>query len=157
MSQTSAARALAPRKEVQVVLPGRDELRLSFELRGEIIDSVHLQAIGCPELLELVQQWRPRLSGSVRDLPLPEGDGHAVLMLRELILQARGEWSLPYDEDELCHCRAVPTAKVDAAIVGGAHTVKAVSQRTSAGTSCGACKRDIDSLLAYRLKHAAKA
>ncbi len=126
------------------VLPGRDEIHLSADGK--------LRAIGCPELLKTCSDWRPKLNGSPKQWPLPEGNSHSEVLLREAILKARGEWQLPYPDEELCHCRVVATTKVDAAIVTGAHTVSEVSRRTSAGTSCGTCQPDIKKLIAYRLK-----
>jgi bacterioferritin-associated ferredoxin len=148
---------MAPRRqEFQAAISGRDELHLTVELDGETIRSARLSAIGCPELLALVEAWRPRLGGDRRHLALPEGNGHADMLMRELILKVRGEWKFPYGEQELCHCRAIPTAKVDAAIIDGAHRIETISRRTSAGTSCGACKPDIEAILNYRLRASAR-
>lgn len=137
---------------VDVELPARD--RLSLELvvdRGEVTGA-KLAVVGCMEILKLAADWRPKLKGPLASLPLPTGSGHAALMLREALLKAKGEWNFPYPEAELCHCRAVPTAKVDAAIVGGCHTIQSVAQETSAGTSCGTCRVDTDAIIKYRLK-----
>jgi bacterioferritin-associated ferredoxin len=124
------------------VIPGRDEIHLS--------DDGKLRALGCPELLKTVSEWRPKLKGPPKEWPLPQGNSHPEILLREAILKARGEWQLPYQDEELCHCRVVPTAKVDAAIVTGAHSVSEVSRRTSAGTSCGTCQPDIKKMIEYR-------
>jgi bacterioferritin-associated ferredoxin len=124
------------------VIPGRDEIHLGAD--------GHLRVIGCPEVLALCETWRAKLKGDAKQWPLPEGNSHAAILLREAILKARGAWQLPYHEDELCHCRVVATSKVDAAIVTGAHTVSEVSRRTSAGTSCGTCQPDIQKLIKYR-------
>lgn len=135
------------------VLAGRDEIHLELELRadGETISSARVRAIGCPDLLRQCAQLRTSLVGSIKEIASPSGSSHAAMLAREVLLKARGEWLLPYTEDELCHCRAVSTAKVDAAIVCGAHDVASVSRRTSAGTSCGNCQPDIERLLRYRL------
>lgn len=77
---------------------------------------------------------------------------HSSILVRELILRLRGQFQLPYQESELCHCRAVPTEVVDRAIVAGSHTVQAVARVTSAGTSCGTCKPDTELLIEYRLR-----
>lgn len=138
-------------KNIDVVLSGRDELHLQLRIDGDEIKSATLTGVGCSELLQLIQLWRPRLSGKLTNLELPSGLGHAEILFRELILKAKGEWDFPYKEDELCHCRAVATCKVDDAIITGARNVVLVSQRTSAGTSCGTCKPDIDKVLKYRL------
>lgn len=117
---------------------------------NRMIISSKLTGRGCLQLLELMVAWRPKLKGSLDTIQLPDGDGHAAILLREAILKAQGRWFFPYGEEELCHCRAVATAKVDAAIVGGCKTVKAVSRETSAGTSCGTCRTDIEAIIKYR-------
>lgn len=137
---------------VDVALVSRDRLTLILELVQGRIVKAQLVGTGCLEFLELLAAWRPKLTGDLAQLPLPAGSGHAALLLREAILKAQGRWDFPYREVELCHCRAVPTAKVDAAIVGGCHTVEAVKSATSASTSCGTCRTDIEAILAYRLK-----
>lgn len=81
-----------------------------------------------------------------------DGKDHVSILLRELVLKLQNRFCLPYQEAELCHCRAVPTAVVDRAIVGGCHSTMAVARTTSAGTSCGTCKLDTELLLAFRLK-----
>jgi hypothetical protein len=97
--------------DISVSLNARDELRLRLKIsNGEIVES-HLSGIGCTELLEQIDAWRPCLKGPLSQLPLPQGPGHAQVMLRELILKAQGRWNFPYEEEELCHCRAVPTKK----------------------------------------------
>jgi bacterioferritin-associated ferredoxin len=136
---------------VHATIEQRDELHFYLKLRGDEIMASNLRAVGCPALLSLVKALRTNLHGSLKNVALPEGNSHAVLLIREVLLKARGEWKLPYEDVELCHCRAVPTVKVDGAIVTGAHTVLQVSARTSAGTSCGTCKPDIESLIHYRL------
>ncbi|MBK7892474.1 MAG: (2Fe-2S)-binding protein [Bdellovibrionales bacterium] len=79
------------------------------------------------------------------------GVDHAAILLRELVLRGAGRFQLPYQEPELCHCRAVPTEVVDRAIISGCHSIESVARITSAGTSCGTCKPDTEKLMAYRL------
>lgn len=137
---------------VEITLPARDRLTLELEVERDEVKRAKLQVTGCMEILKLAQDWRPKLKGPLAAIALPQGNGHAALMLREAILKAKGEWSFPYPEAELCHCRAVATAKVDAAIVGGCHTIHSVAQETSAGTSCGTCRVDTDAIIKYRLQ-----
>lgn len=108
-----------------------------------------LRALGCVEFLAAV---RALAAGSPDPAAwaLPESTDHVGLLLREFILKARGEWEFPYPEDELCHCRNVPTAVVDRAIMNGAHTGPQVSRLTTASTSCGTCRPDVERLIAYR-------
>lgn len=82
---------------------------------------------------------------------LPQGNGHSELLLRELILKIQGQWKYPYEQQELCHCRAIPTENVDQAILCGAHTTEAVSTITTASTACGTCRPDVLAILQYRL------
>lgn len=138
------------KKTYSAVVLGRDEVHLEIEIANGTIADAKLRAIGCPDLLQACTELRPLLKGALEAVPLPEGDSHQAMLLRELLLKARGEWQHPYPEQELCHCRAVPTAKVDAAVVCGAHDVASINQRTSAGTSCGSCQPDILSLIHYR-------
>lgn len=139
--------------EVQVKWPGREEAELRLELndKNEILKA-ELRGIGGPDLLDMLISCRRTLNGSLSLLPLPEGHSSAALCLREVILKAKGEWDFPYKEQELCHCRAVPTEVVDQAICAGAHTPQKVSAETSASTACGTCRPDVEAILAYRLR-----
>jgi bacterioferritin-associated ferredoxin len=136
---------------IKVAIEGQDELNLSYEVDGSgELTSAKLSVIGCPQMIEMVKQWRPLLKGPVASIPLPVETDHCGILLRQLILQLQGKWNFPYTDYELCHCRAVPTKKVDDAIVCGAKTVRDVSRKTSAGTACGTCRPDIEKVLKYR-------
>jgi bacterioferritin-associated ferredoxin len=78
-------------------------------------------------------------------------DGYDVL-LNEFILKCQNNYKIPYDHEELCHCRMVQTDKVLNAIKQGLQTVPEISRVTMAGTGCGSCKKDIDDLIKYLLK-----
>ena len=138
-------------KTIKVTIEGQDELTLSYELndKREVV-SAKLSVIGCPTMMELVKKWRPLLNGGVDAIPLPRETHHSAMLLRQLILELQGKWDFPYKEFELCHCRAIPTKKVDDAIICGAKTVRDVSRKTSAGTACGTCRPDIEKVLKYR-------
>ncbi len=138
--------------QIETGLPGRDSLSLTLTHVAGAILECKLGAIGCMEMLELVALWRPRLKGDLKSLPVPEGNSHSEILLRELILKAKGEWKYPIEAERLCQCRAVSTAKVDRAIVGGCHTLEAVRRATSASTSCGTCRPEVEDLLAFRLR-----
>lgn len=132
--------------KVVVDFPGRDRL----EARG---DGDHTQVVvyGCRALQEKIKA----LSSAQKDPAkwnLPEGNSHHELMIREFVLRLRGEWDYPYKEEEICHCRSVPTNIVDQAILNGAHTCARVSSRTSASTSCGTCRPEVQKIINYRLK-----
>jgi len=134
-------------------IPGRDKVILRMEVKDFKIVSASLSGVGCLGLLKLLKDWRPKLKGALDKLPLPEGEGHAAVLLREVLLKAQGQWHFPYQEDELCHCRAIPAKKVDQAICAGFHTIEAVGDETSAGTACGSCQPDIKKVLEYRLRN----
>ena len=127
------------------------ELRLVVDQSGTITDGA-VRGIGGPEMLTLLQAWKNRWHGSLKALCVPSGRSGPELMLKELILKAQGQWQYPYGEDELCHCRAVPTEVVDRAILLGAHTPELVSRWTSASTACGTCRKDVTNILQYRLE-----
>lgn len=137
----------------KLALKGGDELelRLIVDQNGTIASGV-LRGIGGPEMLSLLQAWKNRWQGNLKALCIPSGTTGPELMLKELILKARGEWSYPYQDVELCHCRAVPTEVVDQAIMRGAHTPEIVSRWTSASTACGTCRKDVTAILNYRLE-----
>lgn len=137
---------------IEVGLTGRDRVTLDLDLQNGVIQAAKMTGSGCTHFLKLIQAWRPKLNGELSKLPLPEGSGHAEILLREAILKAKGEWQFPYDEEELCHCRAIATSKVDAAIISGCHNIRSVARETSAGTSCGSCRPNTEAMIEYRLK-----
>ncbi|MFN7728330.1 MAG: (2Fe-2S)-binding protein [Bdellovibrio sp.] len=137
---------LSERKQIVVEMPGRDRLVATPVSLGWTFE-----VIGCAEITKLVQQLTTQHGADPSAWSLPEGDGHAAMMLRELILRVRGEWAYPYEHLEVCHCRSVATEMVDQAILAGAHTCERVSRRTSASTACGTCRPDVQRILSYRL------
>jgi bacterioferritin-associated ferredoxin len=136
-----------PTNIFRAVLRGRDLIEISVTA-----GKARIHAIGCGEVLQLIRQYLKDHGEDCATWPEPSGHSHGELLLREALLKMRGEWKLPYGEDELCHCRAVPTEVVDQAIVAGAHDTATVSRWTSASTSCGTCRPDVQSLIDYRLK-----
>lgn len=136
--------------DVQLVARDRLSLRLEVDSDGEILTAA-LTGSGCTELLHLMDETRRALKGALDSVPLPSGTGHAAMLIRELLLKAQGKWNFPYQEEELCHCRGIATHKVDDAILSGCHDLESIRRATSANTSCGTCRWDIDSILKYRL------
>lgn len=128
-------------------LKGRDLIEIKLE-NG----AAKIHVIGCAEVLSLVRQFMKDHGDDCAKWPDPKGHTHGELLLSEALQKMRGEWKLPYCEAELCHCRAVPTEVVNQAIIAGAHDTTTVSRRTSASTSCGTCRPDVQSLIDYRLK-----
>lgn len=151
----------------EVEFLGRDRVTATFEFEGNSaskpIRSLSFAGSGCSQFLQALGEFEARvmtlapskrlLVGSTDfDLLVSPGADHVSILIRELILRARGSFDLPYKDVELCHCRAVPTEVVDRAIISGCHSVQSVARTTSAGTSCGTCKPDTESLIVYRLK-----
>ncbi len=167
-------------KKVNVELLGRDRVEAEFVLRENGLPSASLaevvdfdyRASGCSLFLNRLHQFKKdllALSPSERAqvfssfdsslsvsvvhfLKSLAGNDHVSILLRELVLKVQNQFQLPYQEQELCHCRAISTEFVDRAVVGGCHTTVAVARSTSAGTSCGTCKTDTEKLIQYRLK-----
>lgn len=129
-----------------VVLDGRDRI----EMTGDG-DQTRLQVIGCRELLALLHELKRQYGSNVSQWPLPTGDHHAAILVRELLLKAQGKWDFPYKDEEICHCRTVATHLVDQAVIAGAHTPEAVSRLTSASTACGTCRPDVQKVINFRL------
>jgi len=121
-------------------------------LKNKQVSKAWLRGVGGPELLDILSQWRPQLKGKLSQVPLPKGSSVGALLVRELLLKAQDRWEHPYSEEQLCHCRCVSTKVVDSAILTGAHSPIQVSKQTSASTACGACRSDVEAIIAYRLK-----
>ncbi|MGE0762185.1 MAG: bacterioferritin-associated ferredoxin [Bdellovibrionales bacterium] len=129
-------------------LKASDELILQISVdQNGTISAASLKGVGGPDMLKMLGEWRGRLKGKLSELALPTGVNGPELMLRELLLKARGEWVEPYQDEELCHCRSIPTAIVHQAILAGAHRPEEVSRWTSASTACGTCRKDVICLL----------
>jgi bacterioferritin-associated ferredoxin len=127
-----------------VEIPGRD--RIEYDAKNPQV----LKVIGCSQLQELIRALQST-GGDVATWKIPQGNSHSDLLVRELILRARGEWEFPVQEAETCHCRAVPTNTIDQAIVCGAHSIDKVRRLTSANTACGTCFPEVEKILNYRL------
>ena len=129
-----------------VELESRDRIELHHDEHGNEI----VQAIACSACLGLIRQLQSTKK-LVKDWDLPKGNSHSEILLRELILRARGAWKFPYADQELCHCRAVTTRRVDQAIIAGAHTMEQIRRATSATTGCGTCWDHIEKIIKYRI------
>lgn len=131
----------------QATLKGRDSIELHTDDQG----GSQIKVIGCTELLSLVRKFQIQHGANALNWPLPIGGSHSELLLKEVILKAKGEWVYPYEHQELCHCRSVPTDVVDQAIVAGAHQCEVVSRQTSASTACGTCRPEVQKIIDFRL------
>ena len=129
-------------------LENRDRVEIQSDDQGMVSS---IRATGCLDLLTKVKTIKGLLPENAEKLFVFSDNDHSSLMLNEIFLKALGQWNLPYKEAELCHCRAIPLQKVEAAIVSGFHTVEQVAEQTSAGTACGTCRPNTQSCIDYRL------
>ncbi len=153
---------------VVVEIPGQDWVELSFRQKvdskvdlnvdpniGILAPSKtsfwHLRLIGCSEVIHLGQALKSQLHLNPQQWTLPTGGSHGAILFRELILKARGEWNLPYKEQEICHCRKIPRSLVEGQISTGVFSVTEITRRTQAGAGCGTCRRDIQQLIDYKI------
>lgn len=136
---------------VFVQIQTHDKIEVCFDPKHKTLISI--RAKGCLRLLTLVEQYRKEIGTALDLLPMPIGDQHHHMLMREALLKAKKEWDFPYKEEELCHCRKVPTAVVDTSILQGAHTVEQVGKETSAGTACGSCRPHTQKIIDYRKTH----
>jgi bacterioferritin-associated ferredoxin len=139
--------------KIRVELESRDFLEVECEgddaqAPGRVLK---VSMIGCSQFMDMMQKMKKHFGPDVSAWPLPEGNDHSSILLREMILKLRGEWKFPYSEAELCHCRSVPAHVVDQAIIAGAHTTTTVTRQTSASTACGTCRPQVQKIIDYRL------
>ena len=134
-------------KVFKAELVGRDLIEIDFS-QGK----ARIRVIGCSDCLTLMRKFQVQHGKDPQVWPLPVGNSHSELLLREVLLKMKGQWIYPYQHLELCHCRAIATEVVDQAIIAGAHNPKTVSRRTSASTACGTCRDDVQKIIDFRLK-----
>lgn len=115
------------------------------------LQRLEIQVLGDLELLEFAAHFRSLMADadSPDALPVPTGTTRAARLVREAVLRAQGKWHPPYMDEEICHCRLVPTDRVWDAIRQGARTGSEVSHMTSATTACGSCGPDVRALIEY--------
>lgn len=134
------------KKIVEVNIEGRDQIR--FE---KLDDQNKITFIGCQEFTHLIKSYRTQFGNDIFKWPLPSGQTHSEMVIREFIQKLKGTWEYPYQDEELCHCRHVKTKTVDQAILNGAHTHELASRWTGCSTACGTCKPDVEKIIKYRL------
>ena len=129
---------------------GREEISLSVEVdESQKVLSSELTALGPLPFLRQVNEWRNKFVGPLSSVTMPEGDDTGSMLLREILLKAKGEWNPPYQQEQMCHCRAISTTKVEEAILVGNHSHRKVSRMTSASTACGTCHPDVQAMIDY--------
>lgn len=129
-------------------LKGRDYIEVELDEQNQ---QKQVRTIVCSSFYQLLSDYRQRFGDQINNWPLPQGLEHQELLLKELILKLQNKWDFPFKEDEICHCRSISTQKVDQAIIAGAHTPEQVSRQTTASTSCGTCRSDVEKIIQYRL------
>lgn len=125
---------------------GRDQIK--WEKLGQ---KSKVTFIGCSEFTLLIKNYRSKFGSNVFNWPVPVGQSHSEMIVREFILKLKDQWEYPYKDEEICHCRHVKTKTVDQAVLNGAHTHELAMQWTSCSTACGTCKPDVEKVIKYRL------
>ncbi len=143
--------------KIRVGLEGRDEIAVECAETGVSAPGAPMGAVkfvsfvGCWDFMNMMQKMKKSFGADIAKWPVPQGQDHGSLLLREMVLKLRGEWQFPYEHAEICHCRSVATQLVDQAVIAGAHTPEVVTRQTSASTACGTCKPDVQKIIDYRL------
>jgi bacterioferritin-associated ferredoxin len=141
------------KKTARAEIPDREWIELEANIdESGVIQSVSFRAWGCHHLIETgAEAVKQFTNANLKDLKW-DGSDHWNLLLSEVILRLQDQFTLPIADDELCHCRKIPTQKVDNAIVLGAQTPEKVRAWTSASSGCGTCRPNVEKLISYRLK-----
>ncbi len=132
-------------KPITVELENQDSITVDL-----VAGVLSFSASGCSEIIKVCKLLNEQKTADPFKLSLPEGNSHVSMLVRELIQKAKDVWDFPYQEEELCHCRAIPTKVVDQAIINGLHKVEEIGKYCSAGVTCGNCRTDIENILNYR-------
>lgn len=127
-------------------IPGRDFIQI--EKRD---DKTHVVFRACHEFTALMNLFKKNFGVDISTWPIPKGNNHSEILIREMILKLQGKWDYPYKDEELCHCRHVSTQTIDEAILNGAHSSELVSLWTGSSTACGTCKPDVEKIINYRI------
>lgn len=117
-------------------------------------DGENFKCAGPLELIEKINQCKTQFgtdpkNWSVELAQSSESARPTDFILFKFVQKVKRLWQLPYKHDELCHCRLVPTEKVTQAIEQGVRSTAAVSRVTMAGTGCGTCRTDTETILEY--------
>lgn len=103
-------------------------------------------------LIEKVNRYKKEFGSDPAKWPVvPVSDSNDIL-INELILKSTEQYAISYDQEEMCHCRTVPTETVIQSIKQDCRTVKEISRATKAGTGCGTCVPQLRILLSEILR-----
>jgi NAD(P)H-nitrite reductase large subunit len=140
-------------KKGRAELPQREWVEFQVSLDSEKrIQKIEFKAWGCHDLIETARRASFQFSSKKMDDLKWEGSQHWDLLISEAFEKIKGTFKIPVDDPETCHCRKITTARVDEAIVLGAHTPERVTKWTTASSGCGTCRPVVEKIIAYRLK-----
>jgi bacterioferritin-associated ferredoxin len=125
-------------------LPGQDYLESDSE------NSTFIKHVACPETRALITEFQTQHGKDLKAWPLPAGDSHSVLLLRELIEKVQGTWKPPFQDEEICHCRNINAKKIDQCVVMGAKNIAQLKRMSNAAASCGTCEPQVEEILHFR-------
>jgi bacterioferritin-associated ferredoxin len=139
------------KRSARASIPDREWIELEIQIdSNSIVQEATFRAFGCHHLLESSAKFVKGAKKTKLNELHWDGLNHWDILIEEVILKLKGEFQLPITEEELCHCRKIPTAKVDNAIVLGAQTPEKVRAWTSASSGCGTCRPNVEKIISYR-------
>lgn len=123
-------------------------IEVSIPFQSQIVcDEGRFEVVGSKELMQRMADLKRQHGLEPKSWPLLSSPSSSEeILINEFIRKAKGE-TFVYNHDELCHCRMVPTEKVKNAVKQGCHSIAEVSRTTLAGTGCGSCRKDIESVI----------
>jgi bacterioferritin-associated ferredoxin len=151
---------------MEISYPRGTDLQFEVESRGQEILRLSIVRcvvdLGALRALALIKAALPATPRQLAERWLKVRavqPGHTIGLVDEFLLKLADRWAPPIeslqpgatDELELCRCRAVPLSRVMEAIaLSAADSPLQVAQQTGAGTACGTCRSDSQSLINYR-------
>ncbi len=128
-------------------------IKAEIPFKAQIIfDQNQVQILGSVQLMHKIEQQKKQYGQNPQKwqtVLVVDGDD---VLLNEFILKCQNNYKIPYEHEELCHCRMVQTEKVLNVIKQGVFSTSEISRVTMAGTGCGSCKKDIEEIIKYLVK-----
>ena len=143
-------------QSIRVEIKEREWVEFHFETDPAtgVIKKSSVKAQGCLPLLEAVQKAALGFQGQkLNDIAWNKNSDHWDQLILEALSRLQGMYERPYKDEEMCHCRKITTDKIEAAIVLGAHTPEKVKAWTTAGSGCGTCRPNVQSLIDFRVQN----
>ncbi len=121
---------------------------VSIPYQSQIIfENGRFEVVGSRDLLQKIADLKVEHGSDPQKWPLfSSAKTSEEILINEFIQKSKGEVFI-FNHDELCHCRMVSTEKVKNAIKQGCHSIADVSRTTLAGTGCGSCRKDIETVI----------